>query len=185
MKKLPLGVKVAFASAAVVGLALFLLIVDAGAYAGRVHYGVTVAGFDVGGMTLEEAESALNDRRQLLRQEPICFESDAAGFHDCTNPIELGWFPDNLVTARRAFDVGRTDWPLAAIGHRIEAWAGGVNVRWDSGPRRILVDEVVARFNEQLAPGGPTISLNRFRAKLKRAIVTYPRDRTLRLPLEE
>lgn len=49
MKKLSLLTRVLLGLGALVGVLLYLLIVDLGVTAGRIHYGVSVSGFDVGG----------------------------------------------------------------------------------------------------------------------------------------
>ncbi|MCA1704987.1 MAG: hypothetical protein LC808_17680, partial [Actinobacteria bacterium] len=63
-----------------VGLLLYLLLVDLGVNAGRVHYGVTVGGYDVGGHTYPETFELLRERGKELEKAPIVL--GAEGF-DC------------------------------------------------------------------------------------------------------
>ena len=185
MKRLSLAARLGFATAVVTGALVWVVIVDVGAYAGRIHGGVSVAGFDVGGMTLQEAEAALNDRRHLLRQQDICFETDSSDFSECTSPIEVGWFPDNATTARLAFDVGRINAPFGALADRVSCWWGGRSVPWARGPRFKLVTEILDWWEAELADGEETIDRSRFRFMIKRAVESPEADRLILSLTEE
>lgn len=182
-KRVSPRVKATLAAAGVAGLLLWLMAVDFGINAGLVHSGVGVAGYDVGGMTLIEAQDVLSDRRTLLRNQPICFAGD--GFEDCTDPIELGWAPDILETAERALAVGRSGGLIEVLADRVSAYVGGVNVSWSSGPRASKVTVLLDAWDSRLSTKGQLIDRAKFRYKIKRAIVTYPRSNPLRLPLQE
>lgn len=168
----------------VIGFAGFLVIVDFGIHAGVVHRGVTVRGFDVGGLTLEETQAALNEHRSTLRAGRVCFVRD--DFKDCIFPADVGWFPSEDAierTARNAYAVGRRDGPLVAVGERMRSWMRGTNVGWARFPRSGLVSRQLDAWEEELEHRGYTLDRARMRAKLRRAVVMWPR-RDLRFPVE-
>ena len=181
MKNLSLAARTLLGLAALAGLAIFLLIVDLGVNAGRIHYGVSVAGFDIGGMTGQEALTALRERKALLRHEEICFRGPR--FRSCTVPARLGWAPDPSITRDEAMRVGRDDAPFGALGARLRAWVAGVNVPWSSGPRAHKVDRLLDDWERELASNGHRINRGRLRFRITRAILTFPR-RPFRIPLE-
>jgi len=163
------------------GLA-FLVIVDFGVNAGVVHQGVTVDGFDVGGLTVEEAQSELRLRRSALREDAICFTYE--DFRDCILPNDVGWFPDVVSTAQRAFEVGRDGGPIAALGDRARAWTGAADVGWTSGPRNVLVTPLIRQWRSELKQYGVKLNARRMREDIRSSIVTLPRD-DVEFPLKE
>lgn len=179
MKKLSPLAKTLIALGAVAGAFLYLLIVDLGVNAGRIHYGVSVSGFDLGGMTSQEAVRALNRRRTLLRREEICFKGPS--FNSCAQPARLGWSPDPSKTAEEALRVGREGATLRALADRARAWLGGVKVQWDTGPRASRVTRLVDDWEQEL--GNVAVDRERLRFRIKRAILTYPR-RLFRIPVD-
>ena len=181
MKKLSPLAKALLALAALASVIVYLLIVDLGVNAGRVHYGVSVSGFDLGGMTGQEALSALKRRRSLLRREEVCFK--APGFNSCARPGQLGWSPDPESTVEEAFSVGRDHAPFGALLQRARAWLQGVNVPWDSGPRASRVGRLLNEWEQELAQEGYTLDRAKLRFRIRRAILTYPR-REFRVPLD-
>jgi hypothetical protein len=159
--------------AALLGVLAFIVIVDFGVNAGVVHQGVTVEGFDVGGLTVEEAQTALSRRRSALRAESICFTY--GDFRACILPDDVGWFPDVVATAQRAFDVGRDGGPITALGDRARAWTGDADVVWPSGPRNALVTPLIREWRSELRALGVKLNAKRMRAAIRRSIVTLPR----------
>lgn len=166
---------------AVVGGLIFLLIVEFGVSAGRVHHGVTVAGHDVGGLEFAELQDDLAKRAQTLSNEPVCFERDVLRL--CINPEDTGWRPAVRATADSAFRVGREDFPWGALSERTRAWAGGVNVQWEGGPNAASVGRVLDRWETIFAARGLELKRGIMRYRIRRAIVTYPRE-TFRIPLQ-
>jgi len=135
---------------AILGGLGFLLIVEFGLSAGQVHHGVTVSGFEVGGMTLNELEDSLREREQTLGTERVCFFRDDLTL--CVTPDELGWRVQPNLTAQRAYQVGRTDFPLGALGERVAAWVDGVNVKWEGGPASRQSHEAAGRVGDDFLP---------------------------------
>jgi hypothetical protein len=181
VKKLSRVTKAVLALGAVAGVGLYSVIVDLGVNAGRIHYGVTVSSFDVGGMTGREALRALKQRRSFLRREEICFRGPH--FDSCAKPALLGWSPDTVATVEEALAVGREGGPFGALADRTRAWIRGVNVSWSSGPRANKVTRLMDDWARRLAPGGHVVDRAKLRFRVRRAILTYPR-RVFRIPLE-
>jgi hypothetical protein len=175
--------KALFALAALFGLFVFGIIVDLGVNAGVVHRGVTVSGLGVGGLTLDETQSALNDHRSRMRRSEVCFT--APEFEDCLLPEAFGWFPDAgeiESTAESAYEVGRSGGPLVAMGDRFRAWSGDVNLSWPPTARPSRVTQVIDEWERELAESDLVIDRPRTRARIKDALETWPR-RSVPLPL--
>jgi hypothetical protein len=181
VKRLSLLAKTLLALGALVGLFFYLLIVDLGVNAGRIHYGVSLSDVDLGGMTGQEAAGALNRRKSFLRHEEFCFQ--APGFSSCATPAQLGWSPDVGAVVDEALQVGRQDAPFGALADRVRAWIDGVKVRWDTTPRAYRVTRLIDDWEQQLAREGHTVNRYKLRLRIRRAIVSYPR-RPFRIPLE-
>jgi hypothetical protein len=161
------------ALAAILGGLAFIGIVEFGISAGRVHHGVRAGGVDVGGLSLNEVQDTLVDRVHEIRDEPACLAHDAIRL--CVEPAEVGWRPEPIATGRRAYDVGRTNGLLRALGDRADAWTSGVDVPWQGGPNSAkvgrLLDEWEAIFE------GRSLQLRRFAARnaIREALETWPR----------
>jgi hypothetical protein len=168
--------------AAVLGALAFLGIIEFGISAGRVHHGVTAGGFDVGGLTLNEAQDFLVDRVHEVRDVPACLDHDAILL--CVDPAEVGWRPEPRATGQQAYDVGRTDGLLGALGDRATAWVGGVSVPWRGGPNGAKVGGLLDEWESIFDRRG--LKLRRFAARreINKALDTYPRD-TLAIPIHD
>lgn len=183
MPELSPAARVVAALLALVSLAGYGAVVEAGWHAGVVHSGVRVAGLDLGGLTLEEAQAALNEHRSRLRDAPICFFSPE--FRDCTTPGDLNWFPpfrSIAAMARRAYGVGRTGGPAEIVRMRLKAYTRGVDLRWRFPPGWRATTRQIDRWEIQLEALGYTLDRAKMRYKIKRAISTWPR-RPLRFPV--
>ncbi|MDQ3982165.1 MAG: hypothetical protein M3271_05735 [Actinomycetota bacterium] len=165
--------RLVFGVLGLVGLFLYLVVVDLGMHAGRVHRGVTVAGFDIGGLTEIEAFEALQERRELLEDTPVVFIAN--GFDCRALPSDLGWSPQPFNTARDAMEVGR-DGILAGLRERIDAWFGGVKVGWAGTVEPDEVDDFLDYCEENAAVVDVTVNRPKLRYRIRRAIVTYPRS---------
>ena len=89
-----------FVLAGSVGLALY-----ASTHAGRIYQGVTVGDLDLGGMTPEAAESALNTRFTAYAQSPITLTADGRAFQ--LTPADAGATLDSAATVDTAMSWGR------------------------------------------------------------------------------
>ena len=166
---------------AVVGTLIFLLIVEFGVSAGRVHHGVTVGGHDVGGLTFTELQDELARRAEILNNEPVCFVRDVLRF--CISPTDVEWRPEARATADLAYQVGRADSLWGALGERTRAWVGGVNVQWEGGPNAAIVGRLLDRWERIFAARDLELKRGIMRYRIRRAIITYPRQ-TFRIPVQ-
>lgn len=173
MNNLATSTRLALTALALVGSIGFLLILEFGVSAGRVHHGVTVDGFDVSGLTLNDLQDSLFEKAHALEDEPVCFSHDAIRL--CIDPADVGWRMSPRETAQQAFDVGRAGFPLGAINERATAWLGGVDVPWEGTARGERVGRVLNEWESIL--GGRGLELRRFaaRQRIYRALGTHPR----------
>ena len=177
-----LRTRLALGAVALVAFLGYLVVVDLGMHAGRVHRGVNVAGFDVGGLTEIEAFDALRERQELLEETPVVFIAN--GFDCRALPTDLGWSPQPFNTARDAMEVGRNG-VFAGLRERIDAWFGGVRIGWAGTVDPGEVDEFLDYCEENAAVVNATIDRPKFRYRIRRAIVTYPRSPLdFKVPLE-
>jgi hypothetical protein len=131
---------------AALAFAVYVVIVDLGLFAGKVHRGVTVAGYDVGGLSFPELVDALEGRRDDLLTREIVFTTD--GFSDVVTGADLGWDPHVFDTARATYAVGRTGVIDSAV-RRLRAWFGEVSVSWENGIRRERLGRLIARWERE------------------------------------
>ncbi len=167
-----LGARLALGALALVTLLGYIVVVDLGMHAGRVHRGVSVAGFDIGGLTELEAFDALQEHRELLEDTPVVF--NATGFDCRALPTDLGWSPQPFNTARDAMEVGRNG-VFAGLRERIDAWFGGYRIGWAGTVDPGKVDEFLDYCEENAAVVDATIDRPKLRYRIRRQIVTYPR----------
>ncbi|HET7481845.1 MAG TPA: hypothetical protein VFK89_03195 [Actinomycetota bacterium] len=170
---LSLRAKVFLLIAALIGATAYLIIMDLGINAGRVHYGVTVEGLQVGGQTLEEAVATIRERGRELRDTPVVLTTE--GFDCRFLPTDLGWRVRPQATADEARDVGFSGAPFGALADRIRAWFGGVAVEWQGGTKHEEVNALLADCERQAQGLGLTINRFKLRRRINRAIVTWPR----------
>ena len=173
-RKVSATTRVLLVVAAILGVLAFIGIVEFGISAGRVHHGVTVDGLDVGGLTLNEVQDTLVNRALQIRDEPACLEHDVVLL--CVDPLEVGWWPEPRETGREAYDVGRTDGLLVALGDRATAWTTGVDVPWKRGPNNDKVGTVLDQWESIFEGRG--LQLRRFAARsaIREALETWPRE---------
>ena len=176
-----------------VALLAYLVVVDLGMYAGRVHRGVNVAGFDVGGLTEIEAFEALRERQALLAETPVVFISPGfdcralpavpEGLDDADVP-DLGWSPQPVNTAADAMEIGRGG-IFSGLRERFDAWFGGVRIGWAGTVDPAKVDEFLDYCEKNAAVVNATVDRPKLRYRIRRAIVTYPRGPIdFKVPLE-
>ena len=126
--KIGLSIGVALASFA------YLILVDVGISAGKIHHGVSVSGVDVGGLTEAQALDRLKEKSEEIADAPILLL--APGYNIAVQPGELNWDGAPRLTAREAMQVGRDDAPFGAVTDRISAWLWGVKLTFVGRPER-------------------------------------------------
>ena len=168
--------------AALGALALYLVVVDFGLSAGRIHQGIKINRIDVGGMTREEAEEVLDGLAEQVDTEPVVFRLE--GFEDRfeLTPIELDWQPRIPRTINQALAVGRSD-GLKAISDRVSAWLSPVRVQWRGTFDKDAISAVIDSWEKRALDHGVQIDRWRLRLKIRRSILVWPR-RELRIPIE-
>lgn len=165
--------RIVLVAAGLTTLLVYLVVVDLGMHAGRVHRGVTVAGFDIGGLTELEAFEALRERQELLEETPLVFIAN--GFDCRTLPSDLGWDPKPFNTAQDAMEVGRGG-VFEGIRERVSAWFGGVKVGWAGTVDPAEVDEFLDYCERNARVVNAEVDRAKLRFRIRRAIVTYPRS---------
>lgn len=167
----------------VLGILAYLVIVDLGVSAGRIHRGVSVAGIDVGGLTVIEAARELTPIGNELADSPLLFTASGA---DCRfTPRELGWGPQAFNTAGEAFRVGREDAPLGALWDRLKAWTGGIDVGWSGSTNAARVGRFLNECEERVVATGASLDRAQMRFRMKQAIGEWPYQQIHDLPLAD
>ena len=178
--KLSRTAKIALSVSGLVAVALFAVILDLGVNAGRIHYGVRLDHLSLGGLTELEAVDVLDRRGVEMAQAPILFSKKGVR---CTfSPGDIGWTPRVHRAVAAALAVGRQGSLFEAGRRRLDAWFGGVRIRWPAPSDRHQVAAVLDRCQNLADSSGLQISRWQMRLRIKRALVTWPR-RTFRIPL--
>lgn len=165
--------RLALVLAGVTAVFVYLVVVDLGMHAGRVHRGVEVAGFDVGGLTELEAFEALRERQELLEATAVVFIEN--GFDCRARPEGLGWSPRPFNTARDAMEIGRKG-VVSGLRERIDAWFGGIKIGWAGTVDPAAVGRFLDYCERNASIVGATVDRGKLRYRIRRQIVTYPRS---------
>ena len=165
--------KFLIALATLIGVAAYLVVLDLGLNAGRIHHGVNVRGIDVGGLTKDEAAALLEEEGERLAVSPVILTREGMSCNFA--PEELGWDPRPNDTAVAAYRVGRgVDW-MAALGNRIKAWVAGATIDWNDRLDRSAVSELLDYCEEQAEALGYELRRYRLRVRIREAIKMWPR----------
>ncbi len=163
-------------------LVAYVAVVELGINAGRIHFGVTVRGMDVGGLTVEKAVQRLQGRAALLDSKPIVFGSQDLG-RVSVFPSDLSWMGNVEKTAEEAAAVGRNGGFFTAVSDRIVAYLDGVDVPWEGGPQARKVSRLINRIEKRAAEEGLELDRGHLRGKIKRLVQRWPRARWYRIPV--
>lgn len=117
-----------------VGLALGYDVV----YQERIFPGVGVAGMDLSGKSLAEAQELIAGRISFPETGKIVFQEGNQVW--IAHPVELGLFLDAQGSARSAYQVGRQGNIFARLGEQFEAWYFGLDL-----PPLLVYDEQSAQ----------------------------------------
>jgi hypothetical protein len=160
----------------------YLVLIDLGINAGRVHRGVRVDGIEIGGLTLAEAVALLEDAGEDLKEQEII--PTAEGFDCRFTPREVGWGPQPFDTVQMAMRVGRADAPFGALADRVRAYLGGIEIDWAGKPNRRKVGRLLNRCEQQAAALGAVIDRRALRIEIRRTLRSTTRRR-FEIPLME
>jgi hypothetical protein len=160
----------------------YLVLIELGINAGRVHGGVRVDGIEIGGLTLPEAVALLKDVGKDLEGEEII--PTAEGFDCRFTPREVGWGPQPFDTVQKAMRVGRDDAPFGALADRVRAYLGGIEIDWAGKPNRRKVGRLLNRCEQQAAAIGAVIDRRALRIEVRRTLRST-RRRMFEIPLIE
>ena len=178
---LSLRAKVGIALVGLVATAAFLVVVDYGVNAGRIHHGVTVRGIEVGGMTVQEAASLLSTENAELEDSPVILTRE--GFSCNFIPSELGWDGRPYDTAIAAYRVGRGRSWFGALGARVKAWWSGATIDWNDELDRHAVSDLIDECEIQAEALGYELRRWRLRHRIHDAIKLWPRA-PVNIPVE-
>jgi hypothetical protein len=188
--------KVFLVSAALVGLLAWLIIVELGVNAGRIHYGVQLRGdLKLGGMTRAEARDVLHERAEEMLYEPVVLGAEGIGPirvyprkpdpDDSNEKIRaVGWNPRYTDTLDALMDVGRKNAPFGALADRVGAYFGGVKVAWQGAPEAYRVGKVIDYIEREAGKQGLELDRPALRIKIRQALNEYPRQPFYRIPVE-
>jgi len=96
------------------------------AYEGRIFPGVSVGGFDLSGMSTQQAEALLQQKLDYPGRGKIAFQ-EATNLWTAS-PAELGLFLDFETTALAAYNLGRAGNQLSRLADRWRAWSAGIDL---------------------------------------------------------
>ena len=173
--------KIGVILAIVVGLAAYLVIVDYGLNAGRIHRGVSVRGIDLGGLTKDEAADILEVEGEKLAERPVVLTREGMSCNFI--PTELGWDPRPNDTSVAAYRIGRGVSWFAALGNRIKAWVAGAAVDWNDAIDTEAVSSLIDDCEIQARALGYELRRYRLRQKIRAAILMWPRQ-PVTIPIE-
>lgn len=111
------------------GMALFLIFIlslllgGEVYYSGRIYPGVSVAGYDLTGLTEAEAATLLSARLSYPNTGQIVFQWKDLAW--AARPSELGLLLDPHANARSAYELGRRGGIFRRLGEQIIAWHSG------------------------------------------------------------
>ncbi|MDQ3955065.1 MAG: hypothetical protein M3285_05910 [Actinomycetota bacterium] len=173
---------------------LYLVIVDLGVSAGRIHHGVEIrGGLEVGGMTRSEASDRLKNRVKLMLNDEIVLGGEGLSVHFFPrrppgapeDALAAGWRPRRKETIEAAFEVGRTDGPFAALADRVDAWFGGLKISWQGAPKALRVNEILCAVERRAQKRGLALDRTALRLKIRQLLNTWPRKPFYRIPFLE
>ena len=173
--------KAVFAIVLLIAATAYVVVVEVAVSAGRVHHGVDVRGFDIGGLNHQEAIDALRRRGDEMKASPMVFTAE--GFECSFTPDEIGWGPQPADTAAAAMAVGRDDLPFGALGDRWRAWTSGVSIDWQGRTDPARVGRELNRCEKASEEVGVEIDRARLRYLIKQTVDQWPRE-PIEVPLE-
>jgi hypothetical protein len=183
--------RITLKAGAVVAVLAFLMIVEFGISAGRIHYGVEVrGGLEIGGMTPSEADEVLEERAQEMLADDIVLGGPGVTVRFYPQKpdgvtgdvLTAGWAPGRPATIEAALAVGRKDAPFGALADRWKAWVSGVKIAWKGHPLPRRIKQIIDTVEELGEEQGLTLDRVALRVKIRRVLNTWPRRDVYRIP---
>jgi hypothetical protein len=167
--------KIVLSLSALIAVALFLVILDLGVNAGRIHYGVRIDHLNLGGLTELEAVDLLDRRGLEMAQAPVLFLK--RGVRCQFLPLDVGWTPRVHRAVANALAVGRQGSIFDDARQRFRAWFGGRKIGWPDSSDRHRVGALLDRCQSLADGAGLQIARPKMRHRIKEALATWPRRR--------
>jgi vancomycin resistance protein YoaR len=114
-------------------------------YSGKIYPGVSVAGNDLSGLTVDQAALLLSQQVVYPLNGRIVFQEGGSNW--AAAPHELGLVFDAQSSARAAYETGRTGGLLARFLGPARAWRSGINL----APRMIYDERVAYDYVSNIA----------------------------------
>lgn len=95
-------------------------------FGGKIYPGVSVAGVNLSGLTLEEASSLLYHEITYPNDGKVVFQEGENLW--AANPQELGLVFDAQSSARAAYNTGRSGDPFSRVFNQAKAWRSGIDL---------------------------------------------------------
>jgi len=168
----------------VVGI-LVLAIFEAAMTTGRIHPGVSVSGVEIGGMIPEKAAATLAKELPAKASEAVTVSYGSETWS--VAPEEIGLSFNFEKVADDAMGVGREGGVFSALGGRMKAWFGGVDLpadpSADEAKMRETLETVAAGID--VAPEDASVSIDGTQATVVpgKDGLALDRDKTARLVL--
>lgn len=127
---------------------------------GRVYPGVSVAGIDLSGLSLEEATAALTRQVTFPDNGKIVFQDGERTW--IARPSELGLAFDAVTSARAAYNLGRERNPVSRLFSRVGAWYSGRDLAplmvYDERAAMQYLEGIAAQVNQPTVDASLTVS---------------------------
>lgn len=149
-KRGPLRVllRVGIAAGALLVVLVVAYLVDSVIYYGKVHAGVSVAGLDLGGLTHDEAEAALERMVQAAEDNPIVLVSGEKRWK--VMPAALNVSVDLEAGVAAAMEAGRESNLFVDLLRRVRLFLWGTDLPLHGSLNEAALDQVVGQVADEL-----------------------------------
>jgi hypothetical protein len=126
------------------GIFLFTLLMGivpfgySAAHSGQIYPGVSVAGIDLSGLDVDQAELLIARRLVYPERGQIVFQEGTNLW--AAKPSQLGLFLDTRTSAAAAYNIGRSGGLLSRVSAQFRAWYQGADI-----PPLFLLDKRIAQ----------------------------------------
>jgi vancomycin resistance protein YoaR len=128
-------------------------------FGGKIYPGVSVAGVNLSGLTLEEASSLLYHEITYPNDGKVVFQEGENLW--AANPQELGLVFDAQSSARAAYNTGRSGDPFSRVFNQAKAWRSGIDLApllvYDEAAAVEYVNEIAQQVDKATIEASLTI----------------------------